>query len=155
VISRDELLRIVSYDPETGAFTWLTNGRRAGGVSDRKGKTAYERVRILGRLYYAHRLAWFYMTGEWPLEIDHIDRDGTNNRWSNIRSADRSINNRNKGVRSDCLSGRRGIYWWPSRGKYQARTFTDAGRRTIGYFDNIEDAAKAIALVEQPSRQVA
>jgi len=64
-----ELKRILKYNPNTGIFTRLRSGRIAGGTDT---DTKYWRIMISGRLYHAHRLAWYYMTGEWPPStIDH------------------------------------------------------------------------------------
>jgi len=43
-----------------------------------------------------HRVAWLYITGEWPrFYIDHIDGDKTNNRFSNLRDVDHGVNAQN------------------------------------------------------------
>ncbi|HFN3771038.1 TPA: HNH endonuclease signature motif containing protein, partial [Enterobacter hormaechei] len=86
-----EMVReLLEYDPTTGLLTWKTcrkkvqKGSVAGSVCG-NGRKLYVKVRI-GRLYRAHRLIWLLVTGEWPkCHIDHVDNDGTNNRWSNLR----------------------------------------------------------------------
>ncbi len=82
-ISQEELKSLLSYDPETGAFTWrlmtsprVKAGDRAGYFRKRDG---YIVVRIHGYGYSAHRLAWFYVHGIWPGMIDHKDRNRANN----------------------------------------------------------------------------
>ena len=69
------------YDPETG---WFTNrfsrgrareGERAGSPSGH----GYRKVCIEYAPYYEHHLAWLYVYGEWPAELDHKDGDGANN----------------------------------------------------------------------------
>ncbi|WP_424031702.1 HNH endonuclease [Methylocella sp.] len=45
-------------------------------------------VKIDGRPYTVHRVVWLWKTGEWPFpEVDHEDRNGTNNRWTNLHEA--------------------------------------------------------------------
>lgn len=91
-MSIEELIRdLVAYDPETGTLT-------KGGKSDWcRQKHGHMLVRVSGKMYKLHRLAWLYMTGSWPrCHIDHIDGDPTNNRWSNLRDVTRSQNLRNQ-----------------------------------------------------------
>ena len=65
-LTQETLKRLIEYDPETGIFT--KEGNVIGCFSD-----TYTRIMILGKRYKAGRLAWFYMTGEWPEQIDHIN----------------------------------------------------------------------------------
>jgi hypothetical protein len=93
-ITAERLREVLDYDPLTGRFTWRVTSRRtrAGQIAGRYNQ-GYWKIGIDGKLYLAHRLAWLYMTGEFPtLNIDHIDRDGTNNRWSNLREATQAQN---------------------------------------------------------------
>jgi hypothetical protein len=45
---------------------------------------------------YAHQLAFLYMTGSIPIEIDHANGDRADNRWANLREATRKQNNGNR-----------------------------------------------------------
>lgn len=96
-----EVLRVLlHYDPETGEFTWadplapqMCPGDTAGSV----GGWGYVYIGVLGRSYPAHRLAWLYMTGEWPIEqIDHRNRNTLDNRWDNLRDATQFQNSCNR-----------------------------------------------------------
>ncbi|WP_371833424.1 HNH endonuclease [Ferirhizobium litorale] len=88
MITQWRLKDVLHYDPETGRFRWLvTNsvraiaGSPAGSVANR----GHVSVRIDGRAYQAHRLAWLYMTGVWPTHmVGHADSDVKNNRWVNL-----------------------------------------------------------------------
>ena len=70
------LRELFHYDPDTGVFTRLvrtSNNCKLGpsGMLTKRGSVA---VSVCGKKRAAHRLAWLYMTGEWPAdEIDHID----------------------------------------------------------------------------------
>ena len=86
------LRRLLVYYPENGNFFWTKTGLAAGSIKDGK----YWVIRIDGIQYYAHRLAWVYMTGKWPEElIDHKNCKGLDNRWGNLRQANYSHNARN------------------------------------------------------------
>ena len=69
VITAERLRAILHYDPETGIWTWLiaaSNNVKVGDVAGSKEKQGYWVIVIDYRRYKAHRLAWLYMTGEWP-----------------------------------------------------------------------------------------
>lgn len=103
-----EIIRdILEYMPLDGIFYWRHEGRagfnnsaifhKAGDIAGTKRKVDGRVViRINGKLYLRYRLAWLWMTGVWPLaEIDHIDGDPTNDRFSNLREASRTKNQEN------------------------------------------------------------
>lgn len=104
MLTQEQLKSVLRYDPELGVFIWLaprTSGVKPGDEAgslrgDRGRKKSSWRIRVFGRVYSRHRLAWFYMTGEWPEEIDHRDLDPTNDRWTNLRIATRSQNLANR-----------------------------------------------------------
>ena len=101
MLTQAKLKESLSYDPSTGNFIWLRNAPGGGStrVGDRAGtieQQKYLRIGLDGTSYYAHRLAWLYMTGTWPSHgIDHINGDRRDNRWTNLRQADHSLNNQN------------------------------------------------------------
>lgn len=78
----------------------------------------------------AHRLAWFLHTGEQPPEqIDHINGNGLDNRWCNLRAADNSTNMMNIGVTAKSTTGIKGIF--PVRGGKLYRAEVCIGGRRI------------------------
>lgn len=106
----DQLKHKLHYDPESGIWTWLNppnhNSRLKGQHAGNRRYDGYLIIRIKGRNYYSGRLAWFYMTGEWPKdEIDHVDRDPSNDCWANLREATSSQNKFNR-----TYKGLRGVY---------------------------------------------
>lgn len=113
-LSSCDLKQALHYTPETGIFIRIGHsagrailGEAAGFVDD---TTGYRRIGVKGKQYYAHRLAWLYMTGEWPKEqIDHRDLDKDNNRWDNLREATHLQNNFNHGLRKDNESRLKGV----------------------------------------------
>lgn len=99
--------RHISYDPKTGEIT--RKGKRKGdGHINRDGYLVYK---VGGESFLAHRLAWFLHYGKFPdVELDHINRNRTDNRIDNLRLADRFINTRNSNRPPNPKTGFRGIY---------------------------------------------
>lgn len=86
-LSHKRLQQVLHYTPETGTFCWtgvyrlIPDGVRA----DRPSSQGYHYLSLDGGNYLAHRLAWFYMTGEWPTRIvRHRDETRANNAWRNL-----------------------------------------------------------------------
>lgn len=95
LVEHARLKELLHYDPATGHFTWrVSKGRRvvAGKLAGNKVKVGpdreYWQVRIDGRNYYGHRLAWFYLHGKWPEDrVSHRDKCGLNNAEINLVEA--------------------------------------------------------------------
>ena len=142
-ITQDQLRDILSYDPRTGIFTWKKSGRSAGC----KNSSGYIVIRIgnrPGKLLYAHRLAWLYMTGEWPTqEIDHIDRDRSNNKIDNLRQATIHQNRQNRPPRSDSSSGIRGVFQNKLSGSWRAKIAAGNKTKNLGSHIRFCEAIKA------------
>lgn len=133
---------LLDYDPATGIFTWKRTGRRAGGPAGEN--NSYWLIGIDYVRYYAHRLAWLWMTGKAPeQEVDHRDRDALNNRWSNLREATSSQNKHNRGVTRRSRSGVKGVHWNERDQKWEASLMVDYKRTRLGNFDSIAEAAAA------------
>lgn len=98
-LTQERLKELFKYDPETGLFTRLvsTNNRvKVGDVAGNARADGYIKIRVDFDMHYAHRLAWLYMTGEWPTQkIDHISGDKSDNRWSNLRDVSSVTNLQN------------------------------------------------------------
>ncbi len=140
---REEL----AYDANTGVFTRriARGGRKVGHVAGCKMQIGYLCISLGNKLYYAHRLAWLYMTGEWPQqEIDHINGNGDDNRFCNLREATSTQNKQNRRLARDTASGKKGVYWHSSQ-KSRAQITVDGQWIGLGCFDNQEDAARAYA----------
>jgi hypothetical protein len=94
--------------------------------------------------FRAARLAWLYMTGEWPKDIvDHINGVRDDDRWENLRAATQGQNCLNTARRSDNTSGVKGVGWNTRLGKWHARVKIGGQQHHCGYLDNLEDAKLA------------
>lgn len=147
-MSLDEIKKYLSYDPETGVFTWIAKPKGRGypfKVGDEAGCTAPDGRRIVcfdGTNYLASRLAWFFVYGEMPpdgVEVEHRNVDHGDNRISNLRLANRFQNMMNARGHKDARSKYKGVCWHAQRGKWHARL----QGKSLGLFDDEEDAARA------------
>jgi|JI9StandDraft_2_1071091.scaffolds.fasta_scaffold13570_7 hypothetical protein len=146
MLTQERLKQLLSYDPEMGVFTWnISKGSRA-----QVGSTAgcigarYSTIGIDGRNYMIHVLAWLYTTGSFPEnEIDHINGDGFDNRWINLRSATRKENMENTSLFSSNSSGYRGVTWYEKNMKWGAIACHNGKRYFAGLFETKEQAAVA------------
>jgi hypothetical protein len=94
-ISHLELVDLISYEAESGVFTWVKSrvGVKKGSIAGTKRPDGYIYIGINKLRYYAHRLAWFYMYHEWPKgDLDHINGDTSDNRICNLREVTRRQN---------------------------------------------------------------
>lgn len=141
------LLSILNYDPETGVFIWkkkiskkVIPGTAAGSLKSE----GYFRIGINGCEYHSHRLAWFYVHGNWPEgQIDHIDRNPSNNAISNLRDVNQSINNRNQALRQDNKSGYKGVRYDIKARRWIARITIEGKCISLGSFIDKKFAIKA------------
>ena len=149
-LTQDRLREILSYDPETGIFTNVANRAnvRCGDLSGGMAGHSYVRISCDRRRYYAHRLAFLAMTGEFPFgEVDHINGCHTDNRWSNLRLASRAENSRNLGLNKTNSTGFKGVRVHKDNRhrnkKYQARIRIEGREKSLGYYSDIRDAHRA------------
>jgi hypothetical protein len=145
-ISFQRLKEVLDYNPETGDFTWkISTGRVSVGTKagTRKGH-GYIQIRIDSVIYLASRLAWFWMTEKWPIdEIDHVNGIRDDNRFANLREANRDQNSRNT-TSYGGITGVSGVYLEKTTGRYYAQIRVGSGRRIcLGTYDTVEQAAAA------------
>jgi hypothetical protein len=122
------------YNPKTGLFT----NRKTGKIFV-KGGGPYKIIKIDGVMYLGHRLAFLYMTGRIPKMIDHKNRDGTDNRWSNIRPANQGLNNANSSRPNK--TGFKGVGLL--NGRYRAKFRYKGKFKCLGYYNTAEEASRA------------
>lgn len=101
-IPLQRLRELLDYNPETGVFVWKVRTSRRMHVGDIAGVLNGDgsvRIMVDGVRFMAHRLAWFYVTGEWPKHlIDHRNRKRSDNRFFNLREATPLQNQHNRGT---------------------------------------------------------
>lgn len=144
-LTQAELKALLRYDPATGTFYNLTRrGSRAavGAVAGTRHREGYWQVRLAGHIYLAHRLAFLYMTGEWPEFVDHINGDRADFSWSNLRAVSRSTNNQNlQSAQCNNVSGLLGVSL--KRDKFEARIYANGKLTRLGVFPTPEEAHQA------------
>lgn len=146
IVSAERLRELLTYDPEAGLFIWRVNRRgpvKAGDIAGHLSKSdGYIYMKIDGRRYSAHRLAWLHATSNWPIaEIDHIDRDRTNYKLSNLREATSAQNKQNAGPRSDKrYSTFTGVSWYKPTMRWRAYIMLNGRYIHLGCFDTEEAA---------------
>lgn len=136
--------RIMAYDAEQGILTWK-EGRRRGLPAESMHRTGYLMVRIDGRAYLVHRIAWkLWFREEPPEEIDHINRIKTDNIINNLRAASRSVQMHNRYRDSGReFSYPKGVEFHSTVGRFRARITVNGIRHRLGWFDNPEAAHEA------------
>lgn len=168
--SQSDLRLLLDYEPQTGVLTWKARGsewfepgeyspeRQAATWNGKNaGKPAlvglntngYMRGGLFGRSVRAHRVIWKWMTGEEPEAIDHISGIRTDNRWSNLRAATKTDNARNMCRSKRNTSGVVGVVWLEDRQKWRAEICANSRRRTIGAFDDKQEAITARRAAER------
>lgn len=140
---------LFDYDRSSGVLRWRvgiggrTKSGSVAGCASTHGR-GYVTVRLFGRRFFAHVLAWVIVRGRWPNHpIDHVNNQPGDNRWCNLRKADESENRANSGRYANNTSGFKGVHFNARRGKYLA-TITYRGKTTaLGAFDDPKTAGAA------------
>lgn len=145
MITQTELKEILHYDPDTGFFRWKVSrgGMYPGYVAGwlKKSNKDYFRrwqIEINNKAYEYARLAFLYMEGRWPEEMDHINRCPWDNRWCNLRETSRSENCHNRrtwGKYPKSVTRR-------PNGRFWARIQVNGVRRSLGVYDTAEEASE-------------
>ena len=140
-LTQETLLQLLRYEPETGKLFWKRRGlewfeggtypaeRRMKSWNSRcaeneafttKSKDGYHHGRLLGYAVRAHRVIWMMVYGYWPIQVDHLEGCGSNNRLEKMREATQAVNTRNAAKRRDNKSGVTGVSWCADRKKWRA-----------------------------------
>lgn len=146
MITQSLLKEALHYDEATGVFTWMAARGRAsaGHVAGTTCLNGYIRIKVYGRVLFAHRLAWLYVHGEFPPDqLDHINHNKSDNRLSNLRPATRAQNQKNRFANSNSTSGRKGVVWSKKAGLWRSVACLNGKKHHLGYFHDPEAASAA------------
>ena len=155
-ITHDYLKQILDYDKLTGNFTWKYrkeyeksyakswNTKYVGMVAGNVLNNGYRVIVINSIDFLAHHLAWLYVKGVMPkYELDHIDRNPSNNAINNLRFATSLQNKYNTKMNSKNTSGFKGVSWSKSANRWIATMSVNNKTKYIGCFDSKEEASIA------------
>jgi hypothetical protein len=146
-LTQARLKEWLHYDPETGLFSWLrvsSNRVKVGRIAGSPSSTGHVSICLFGERFLAHRLAWLYMTGEWPkAQVDHKDRCRSNNRWGNLREATNTQNAQNSAVKASSRTGLKGVAFTRTAGLFTARIRNGGKRISLGCYLTAEEAHQA------------
>ena len=144
---KEECFRKLDFNQETGVFTWKNDGTRgvkAGDIAGSKMKSGYVMLSVKGKKLLAHRIAWLFVHGEFPEgNIDHINRNKSDNRIANLRPAtyEQNAQNRLKNIKN--TSGYKGVTWHKRDERWQAAITVKGKVLHLGYYKVLDDASKA------------
>jgi hypothetical protein len=145
-ITKKRLKELLHYDPDTGVFTWIVKTNSCVEIGDTAGckmKKGYIYIGIDGHSYYGHRLAWLYVNGYMPDEIDHRDNDKSNNRIDNLRVATFNQNQVNKPTPKRNTSGYKGVTKAKGGKRWQVQIGFNKVHYHLGLFDDPKDGYDA------------
>lgn len=147
-LTQARIKELLNYDELTGVFTWVVNRKgRYGKIGHIAGTLAMRgsiHIMVDGKKRLAHRLAWLYIYGIFPIDmIDHIDGNPINNKITNLRECNVSENGRNRLAQKNNTSGFKGVTWHKTRGKWRSSMMLNRKSIHIGHFDSANQASIA------------
>lgn len=146
MLTQERLKELLSYNKETGEFTRLKD-RGTRKIGDEAGHNieGYTYIGIDNKTYPAHRLAFLYVDGVYPLsDVDHKDMNRGNNKWDNLRISTRRLNMLNMKAHQDNPLGFKNVSYRKDTGKYSVRITINGKYKAIGCFDDL-DLANLVA----------
>lgn len=147
--SYEEMSQWLKYNPTTGKLHWVKSkkGIKAGSIAGYKSTIGHIQVGFNYKLYYGHVIAWLLMTYIWPEhEIDHINGDGSDNRWKNLRRCNRSQNSANGRRHRDRITNLpKGVYLahHVKKRPFYSRICAKGTHYRLGYFASPGEAHEA------------
>lgn len=137
MLTQERLRALLDYNPDSGVFTWKTdrnNNAKQGSVAGCVSKgNNYVSIYVDGKQYSGHRLAWLWVYGYFPKELDHINRNRSDNRICNLRSVSRQQNVLNR----ECKN----YYYNKSAKKWIVELVREGTYKYVGCYDSEEEAS--------------
>ena len=136
----------MNYNPETGIFTRITStcNVKSGDIAGSNSGLGYIRITIDYSRYFAHRLAFLYIDGHFPVDqVDHINGVTGDNRWANLRHVTHQENQKNRAKNKNNTSDVTGVHWYKRIDKWQAKININGKKKHIGYYSDKQDAINA------------
>lgn len=146
ILTAERVRELLDYDQNTGVFVWRVSrggSAKAGTAAGTKDSHGHVQIRVDGVLHMAHRLAFLHATGCMPSEVDHINRERSDNRLANLRPVSRSQNGHNRNTGVNNTSGAIGVSFVKHINKWQAYINVGGKRKNLGYFFDFDDAVLA------------
>ncbi len=141
------------FEHRNGQLIWKKNLRgpaKKGTVAGWLGSNGYFKVGVNGSEEYVHRIIWLLHHGYLPENnLDHIDRNKTNNKIENLREASQSCNMRNYGNKQHNKTGVNGVCWKERYKKWHANIVITGTQIHLGYYKNFKNAVHARYSAEQ------
>lgn len=107
-MTQESLKQLIKYDKDTGKIERLDRKNSNGSIDS----YGYLIIKIKGKQYKAHRLAWLYEYGEFPSgNIDHINSNRTDNRIENLQDISQEINCKERIYEPNKDTAEFGIYY--------------------------------------------
>lgn len=145
MLTQEILKELVHYNPDTGIFTYLkqTNPRAVvGQIAGSVQRCGHLSMQYKKKQYQLHQLAFLYVLGYLPNEVDHINRISDDNRWENLRVCNRTQNSYNSSIRSDNTSGTKGISFNKATKKWRVRMYINGIPRQLGSYTDKDEAIR-------------
>ena len=154
MITQEQLKEYLDYNSYTGIFTWKKKPAdyiKVGSIAGCKTSSGYTYITVLKQRQLAHRYAWIYVNGDIPkgLQIDHINRNKSDNCISNLRLATIGQNQHNRDKSKNNTSGYKGIVWDKSRNKWRAQIKINNKVINLGRFILLDDAQNAYEIASK------
>lgn len=150
MLTQEQVRYLFDYFPDTGSLIRRVHMRGGNGVGSEVGSEKdngygkkYRETSIDKKRYQVHRIIWLHVYGYTPVEIDHIDGNGLNNRLNNLREVTRQGNAKNQRKPKNNTSGVCGVGWCKHFQKWKARIGVNGHDTFLGYFEHKEQAIQA------------
>lgn len=139
-LSPERVRQLCTYDAGTGAIGYIGSKR----MIKRRRANSYRWIMLDGVGYGEHRIAWVLHFGSWPtVQIDHINRDKSDNRIANLRDVSPQLNSQNRHAHMPNKTGFAGVQFDRRRSHYLTRLRVDGRSYVNRGFKTAEEAHDA------------